>query len=72
MPPVCPGSAGRALRRPARRLVAPVVLTGRRVSAELRLARSAEAVALVDFREQELATPRKIDDMIYAIEYSSY
>jgi alpha-mannosidase len=45
---------------------------GRRGTAELRLAKPAGAVTLVDFREQQLGAPRPADQMAYAIDYAPY
>ena len=45
---------------------------GRRGTAELRLAKPAGAVTLVDFREQQLGAPRPADDMTYAVDYAPY
>ena len=45
---------------------------GRRGTAELRLARPADAVTLVDFREQEIGVPGRVADMTYAINYAPY
>ena len=41
-------------------------------SAELRLARKASSVSLVDLREQHLSATRRLDDTTYAIEYRPY
>ena len=43
---------------------------GRRGTAKLRLARPAEQVTLVDFREQELGAPPQVDETTYSIDHA--
>ena len=45
---------------------------GRRGTAKLRLARPAEQVTLVDFREQKLGPPRPAVDRTYAVDYAPH
>ena len=45
---------------------------GRRGTAELRLAKPAGTVTLVDFREQERGAPRRVDETTCLIDYAPY
>ena len=71
-----PGSLCAAWVRPSETGAGYVIraheMAGRRGTMKLRLARPADAVMLVDFREEELGPPRQLDETTYAIDYARY